>query len=1390
MRKLFYLVVSIVIFGLVISGCFFHVVPPLGQDGSIDMIKDAESYKTNLIAGQHTIAGSITVSNDDEKIIITYETADNWLINATHLYVGTTIPTNSVPGKFPYKHEELGGVTTDTYEIPLEDLGAGLFDIIYIAAHADLIKEEVEESGWAEGTVIRPGKNWAMYFVYQTPASTKGSVYGMVMIPELIRSKDLSGWVPLPGASVTLTDSTGQIHSVITDVNGNYSFSQVAPGSNYVITASGEVGGNTIVLKDIVPQLESGEQYDAGTADAESTALALIVEDILDKDLEPDLNAIQQSNSYNELVNQVFLYLKQHYNVITVPEIKNLVYNGLDEVFEPWDGLFCGEGWNTYSFEDLEPPGKNYWSNSINNVWKDDQGYLHLRIIKRDDKWYCASVETQQVGWGFGTYEFELGEVKMGVRNEDGEITYPDYFNSLDPNVTIGLFTYDGHPNCHKGHNEIDIEFCKGGDISANLGHFGVVYDAPDDADDTFIRNDYSFPADLGDYSTHSFTWTPSNMVFYSSEMTFCPLYPESFEYLGGIFGSNEGYGYIPELGKEQVMMNLWLYDDSHSGIQGFPADSKVEEVEVVIKNFRFEPLEDSFECIDNIGAWTITGYDPYCIKTFEEGSIPDRSILVYWPKIAGAEEYRVFRSVNGDSNFDLVYSGDGMNAEGLDVDSEIGWYDFDTTPGNSYSYKVSCVVNGQESIPSDVVTRSVWLPECSLASPPDYNPEDPYDQPVTEPDPLFEWNPVGISSYPYQGDIQSGESQIWVVAYNTPYPEVNQGEQIWEEPFDDLTTSSTRFDPNMASTPLVPGPDHIYAWETKGIGYDYNEDIISMSWSGARHFFYMEQPEIIEPPIEYIEGRAGTYHSTRSRSISRNISNDDSVTALYYSGNLSDALSKGGITNIIDIIWPAYDNCTGYRVYRSKNSSEYSIILDWDTSGIISNRFGLYDHDVEIGNTYRYYVTAYNDTENWETVQSNIYTIEINNETFLPPIYLDQPQDYGQVDDPNYLFKWTPVGNILPYGDVVEGQTWLRIFDADTLSSLWAPLYSDNFTTSQVTYNGDTLISGNTYRWYVRGYGFDANGQIIAESDSEDWEFTYNANNIIDGDITNVSPLTDPFTLDTQYTTNVYVENIGNTSHTFKVIASEPSGTDFEITEKSITLSAGATNSLSFKYQFYGTETCRTLTFNLYDSSNNLLKTYTTGSLCPEPTTVSAPTGVDATDGTYTDKVKITWNSVSGATHYKVYRARASNDTKVALTGWQTSTSYDDTSADFCWFYSYWVKAATNSSGANASDYSDYNTGWRRLEAPQNVTASSGEVDKTVISWDPVERAVYYRVYRGLSTGSKIPISDWFQTTTYQYNDYTGEVNKIYWYWVKAAYNTSGLMESDWSDPVLGYRK
>ena len=83
------------------------------------------------------------------------------------------------------------------------------------------------------------------------------------------------------------------------------------------------------------------------------------------------------------------------------------------------------------------------------------------------------------------------------------------------------------------------------------------------------------------------------------------------------------------------------------------------------------------------------------------------------------------------------------------------------------------------------------------------------------------------------------------------------------------------------------------------------------------------------------------------------------------------------------------------------------------------------------------------------------------------------------------------------------------------------------------------------------------------------------------------------------------------------------------------------------------------------------------------------------ATDGTYTDKVKITWDSVTGATHYQVYRATSATGTKTAITSWQTSTTYYDYSVTPGTIYYYFFKAATDSNGSNASDYSDYDDGF-----------------------------------------------------------------------------------------------
>jgi hypothetical protein len=95
-----------------------------------------------------------------------------------------------------------------------------------------------------------------------------------------------------------------------------------------------------------------------------------------------------------------------------------------------------------------------------------------------------------------------------------------------------------------------------------------------------------------------------------------------------------------------------------------------------------------------------------------------------------------------------------------------------------------------------------------------------------------------------------------------------------------------------------------------------------------------------------------------------------------------------------------------------------------------------------------------------------------------------------------------------------------------------------------------------------------------------------------VKGEINEVSPLTNYYILETWYTTNVKIENTSGSKRTFKIKAEESSGIQFEEAEKNITLAAGATLNVSFKYQFLRSLNSKKLTFNLYHNQYTLLDT------------------------------------------------------------------------------------------------------------------------------------------------------------------------------------------------------
>lgn len=213
---------------------------------------------------------------------------------------------------------------------------------------------------------------------------------------------------------------------------------------------------------------------------------------------------------------------------------------------------FSGYTWYVEDSMHLNIPGPNYWSNSPENVWVDENGWLHLRITNRNGRWYCAELTSTQT-FGYGTYAFYTVSC----------------IDDLDKNVVLGLFAYKD--DLH----EVDIEFTKWG-ISGNNNGWFTVQRFPCISGD----NQKAFNFQLyGEYSTHYFTWTRKSIYFES----FGGHYPIGTQPTGNIISSFNSCECVNPQGV-RAHINLWLYQ-GNAPSDGMPT-------EVIIKSFQFTPLK------------------------------------------------------------------------------------------------------------------------------------------------------------------------------------------------------------------------------------------------------------------------------------------------------------------------------------------------------------------------------------------------------------------------------------------------------------------------------------------------------------------------------------------------------------------------------------------------------------------------------------------------------------------------------------------------------------------------------------------------------------------------------------------------------------------------------
>jgi hypothetical protein len=196
-------------------------------------------------------------------------------------------------------------------------------------------------------------------------------------------------------------------------------------------------------------------------------------------------------------------------------------------------------------------PGPCDWKEG--NAWTDENGYLHLKISKSQGVWHCAEVQMLE-SLAFGKYQFwVIGQI-----------------DTLDPNVVLGLFSYQGPP----GTNEIDIEMARWGDpANPNLNY--TVWPVSSNLEPRGNQFDFSLS---GTYTTHRYVWDSTNILFKSLH--------DHVNNNDNLFArwkfTPTNLNRVPQE-PMPVHMNLWLLNQTP------PADG--QPVEIVIRSFSYTPL-------------------------------------------------------------------------------------------------------------------------------------------------------------------------------------------------------------------------------------------------------------------------------------------------------------------------------------------------------------------------------------------------------------------------------------------------------------------------------------------------------------------------------------------------------------------------------------------------------------------------------------------------------------------------------------------------------------------------------------------------------------------------------------------------------------------------------
>lgn len=182
--------------------------------------------------------------------------------------------------------------------------------------------------------------------------------------------------------------------------------------------------------------------------------------------------------------------------------------------------------------------------------------------------------------------------------------------------------------------------------------------------------------------------------------------------------------------------------------------------------------------------------------------------------------------------------------------------------------------------------------------------------------------------------------------------------------------------------------------------------------------------------------------------------------------------------------------------------------------------------------------------------------------------------------------------------------------------------------------------------------------------------------------------------------------------------------------------------------------------------------------SATPGGTPPSAPTGLVARTSSYGGQVSLTWNSVSGATSYNIYRSTTpGGEGTVPFYNGGGSTSFYDSAVTNGTTYYYTVTAVSNVGEGAASNEAGATPTSAPPPAPTSLTASPG-TGQITLTWTVPAGADSYSLYRGETSGGELSYQTGLTGSRYIDTGVTG--GKRYYYYLTAVNSNGGSLHSN----------